>query len=140
MMIRFRRDRRQSERNGLDLPVQFRIYLPSRPDIASSFLPGQLHDFSNEGLALLTNAIHSDSLHAFHPIPTTAEQCLLEIKVPSQGEDLTLHGRVVWYDRNEEEHPFLFRVGIQLLDPTKDLRRQIETTIKEHVSATNPSM
>lgn len=140
MMIPFRRDRRQSERNGLALPVRFRIYLPSHPEIASPFLPGQLHNYSHEGLGLLTNAIHSNSLHAFHPIPTTSEQCLLEIKVPNQGEDLTLHGRVVWYDRNEEEHPFLFRVGIRLLDPTKDLRRQIETTIKEHVSAVNPSM
>ena len=138
MMIRFRRDRRQSGKNGLDLPVQFRIYLPSHPEIASSFLPGQLHNYSDEGLALLTNAIHSNSLHAFHPIPTTSEQCLLEIKVPSQGDDLTLHGRVVYYDRNEEEHPFLFRVGIQLVDPAKDLRRQIENSVKEHVSSENP--
>jgi hypothetical protein len=137
MMIRFRRDRRQSGRNGLDLPVQFRIYLPSHPEIASALLPGQLHDYSHEGLALLTNAIHSNSLHAFHPIPTANEQCLLEIKVPSQGDDLTLHGRVVWYDRNEEENPFLFRVGIQLVDPTKDLRRQIENSIKEHISSAN---
>lgn len=140
MMIRFRRERRQSGRDGLDLPVQFRIYLPSHPEIASSFLPGQLHNFSLEGLALLTNAIHSDSLHAFHPLPTTSEQCLLEIRIPNRGEDLTLHGRVVWYDRNDEENPFLFRVGIQLLDPTKELRRQIETSIKEHVSAANPSV
>lgn len=140
MMIPFRKDRRQSKRDRLNLPVRFRIFLPSHPEIASSFLPGQLENYSHEGLAMLTNAIHSNSLHAFHPIPTTSEQCLLEIKVPSQGDDLILQGRVVWYDRNEEGHPFLFRVGIQLIDPTKDLKRQIEDSIKEHVSSASVSI
>lgn len=134
MLARFRRERRQSRREGLDLPVQFRIYLPSSPDTASPLLPGQLHDFSHQGIALLTNAIHSDRFHVFHPMPTTSEQCLLEIRIPHRGEELTLHGKVIWYDRNTEENPFLFRLGIKLIDTGKELRRQIETSIREHVS------
>jgi Tfp pilus assembly protein PilZ len=139
-MMRFLRERRQSRRDGLDLPVQFRIYLPSCPETASSFLPGQINDFSQDGLALLTNAIQSDRFHIFHPTPTTSEQCLLEIRIPNHGEDLTLRGKVIWYDRNAEEAPFMFRVGIQILDHTKDLRRQIEASIREHESTADPLM
>jgi hypothetical protein len=140
MMMRFIRERRQSRRDGLDLPVQFRIYLPSCPDTASSFLPGQISDFSQHGLALLTNAIQSDRFHIFHPTPTTSEQCLLEIRIPNRGEDLSLHGKVVWYDRNAEEAAFMFRVGIELLDHTKDQRKQLEASIREHESAADPLM
>lgn len=134
MLGRFLRERRQSRREGLDLPVHFRIYLPSSPDTASPLLPGQLQDFSHQGIALLTNSIHSDRLHVFHPMPTTSEQCLLEIRIPCRGEELTLHGKVIWYDRNTEENPFLFRVGIKLLDNAKELRKQIEASLREHVS------
>ncbi len=138
MKIPFIRERRRSERAGLDLPVEFRIYLPSCPEIASSFLSGRLHDVSQEGLALLTNAIHSHSLHMFHPTATTSEQCLLEIRVPDGNQDLTLHGRVVWYDTIDAEGPYLFQVGIKLLDHPKGLRKQIETSIREHPSASQP--
>jgi hypothetical protein len=138
MMMRFLRERRESRRQGLDLPVQFRIYLPSCPETASSFLPGQINDFSQHGLALLTNAIQSDRFHIFHPTPTTSEQCLLEIRISNLGEDLSFHGKVVWYDRNAEDAPFLFRVGIQLLDHSKDLRKQIEASIREHESPADP--
>jgi hypothetical protein len=134
MLTRFRKERRRSLREGLDLPVRFRIYLPSSPDSSSPLLPGQLDNYSSQGIALLANAIHSDRLHIFHPMPTTSEQCLLEIRIPRQGEELTVHGKVIWYDRNTEENPFLFRVGIELLDHAKALRKQIETTIRDHVS------
>jgi len=135
MVLRFIRERRQSRREKLDLPVQFRIYLPSCPESPSPFLPGRVDDFSQHGLALLTNAIRSNRLHIFHPMPTTSEQCLLEIRVPNRGEDLSLHGKVVWYDRNPEEAAFMFRGGIKLLDHTKDLRRLIEASTEEHDSA-----
>ena len=115
----------------MDLPVSFRIYLPSCPEIASSFLAARLLDVSQEGLALLTSTIHSHSLHMFHPTATSAEQCLLEIRIPNGGEDLTLHGRVVWYDRIETESPFIFQVGIEVLDHPRDLRKQIETSFQQ---------
>jgi len=136
MKIWFRRERRKSGRIGLNLPVEFRIYLPSCPEIASRFLSGQLHDFSQDGLALFTNVIHANSLHMFHPTAITSEQCLLEIRIPSGDQGLTLHGRVVWYDQIDGESPFLFQVGIKLLEhPTKDLRTQIESSVREHRTA-----
>ena len=138
MMIRFGRERRRSRRSGLALPVQFRIYAASSPETASPFLPGQLHDFSRDGVALDTNVIQSERLHVFHPSPITSEQCLLEIRVPHSGEDLSVHGKVVWYDQNGEENPFLFRMGIQILDATRDLRRQIESSISQFESAAAP--
>ena len=136
--MRFIKERRQSRRGELQVPVQFRIYLPSSPETASSFLPGQISDLSQHGLALLTNAIQSDRFHIFHPMPTTSEQCLLEIRIPNRGEDLSLHGKVIWYDRNAEEATFMFRVGIQLVDHTRELRKQIEASIKEHESGSDP--
>jgi len=134
MLARFLKERRQSRREAFDLPVQFRIYLPSSPDMASPLLPGQLQDLSNQGISLLTNAIHSGRFHVFHSMPTTSEQCLLEIRIPCRGEELTLHGKVIWYDRNTEENPFLFRLGIKLIENAKELRKQIETSVREHVS------
>lgn len=116
----------------MDLPVEFRIYLPSCPEIASSFLSGRIYDHSQDGVALLTHTIHANSLHMFHPTTITAEQCLLEIRIPNGDKGLTLHGRVIWYDRIDEQGPFLFRVGIQLLEQPKDLRRQLETSVREH--------
>lgn len=71
----------------------------------------------------------------FHPTTTTSEQCLLEIQIPCPDQDLTLRGKVVWYDRIDEQGPFLFRVGIQLLEHPKDLRRQIESSAREHQAA-----
>jgi len=135
MKFRFRRERRKSGRVGLNLPVEFRIYLPSCPEIASRFLSGQLHDFSQEGLALFTNVIHSNSLHMFHPTAITSEQCLLEIRIPTGAQALTLHGRVIWYDRIDEQGPFLFHVGVRLLEHPKDLKTQIETSVREHRTA-----
>jgi hypothetical protein len=137
MKFRFRRERRRSGRSGLDLPVTYRIYLPSCPEIASSFLPARLYDVSQEGLALLTNTIHSHSLHMFHPTATSAEQCLLEIRIPNGTQDLTLNGRVVWYDRIETEGPFVFQVGIEVLYHPNDLRKKIETSIREYPDLTN---
>jgi hypothetical protein len=123
----------------LDLPVSFRIYLPSCPEIASSFLVARLHDISHEGLALLTSTIHSHSLHMFHPTATSAEQCLLEIRIPNGDRDLTLHGRVIWYDRIDTDGPFIFQVGIEVLDHPKDLRRQIELSIRDHSAGSQVS-
>ncbi len=111
MKIRFRRERRRSVRSGLDLPVTYRIYLPSCPEIASSFLSARLYDVSQGGVALLTDAIHSHSLHMFHPTAVSDEQCLLEIRIPTGNQDLTLNGRVVWYDRIETEGPLSFKWG-----------------------------
>ena len=124
----------------MDLPVSFRIYLPSCPEIASSFLAARLLDVSQEGLALLTSTIHSHSLHMFHPTATSAEQCLLEIRIPNGGGDLTLHGRVVWYDRIETDGPFIFQVGIEVLDRPGDLRKQLETSIRDHPAASQASV
>lgn len=122
----------------MDLPVAFRIYLPSCPEVTSSPLSGRLYDYSHQGMALLTNTILSNSLHIFHPNTITSEQCLLEIRVPDGGEGVTLHGRVVWYDRIDEESPFLFRVGIQLLEVPRDLRRQLESTLREQRIGADP--
>jgi hypothetical protein len=140
MRFPFRKERRRLGRAALDLPVEFRIYLPSHPEINSNFLPGQLHDFSQEGLALLTNAIHASSLHMFHPTPIASEQCLLEIRIPGQEQVLTLHGRVVWYDRIDEDGPFSFRVGVELLEQPKDLKRRIEISAREHRGAAESVM
>ena len=138
MKFRFKRERRRSGRSGLDHPVTYRIYLPSCPEIASSFLSARLIDVSQGGLALLTDAIHSHSLHMFHPTATSAEQCLLEIRIPNGSQDRTLHGRVVWYDRIETEGPYIFQVGIEVLDHPKDLRKEIETSIREHPPDSQP--
>ncbi len=122
-------DRRRFKRHRLELPIKFRIYLPSRPDSSSTFLSAQIYDLSQSGMRLLTNVVQSGALHIFHPDPTTPEQSHLEIEIPDGDQTLTLTGRVVWYDRNTEDHPYSFRAGVEFLDIGPDDRKRIQSLI-----------
>lgn len=125
-------DRRRSKRYRLELPIQFRIYLPSRPDVSSAFLSARLYDLSQSGMRLLTDSVQSGSLHIFHPDLTATEQSRLEIELPDNEQTLTLVGRVVWYDSNAEEHPYAFRVGVEFVDPTPEDQKRILSLIQRH--------
>lgn len=125
------RERRRVARDRVDLTVQFCIYLPSCPDIASPFIPATAYDLSEDGISLLTDRIDSDGLHILHPNTTTLEQCFLKIEIPHGDQPLTLKGKAVWYDRNSEGHPFVFRVGVRLLDLNQNLRAKIRALARE---------
>jgi c-di-GMP-binding flagellar brake protein YcgR len=128
-------DRRRFKRHRLELPIQFRIYLPSRPDTSSQFLSAQIHDLSLSGMRLLTNTVQSGTLHIFHPDLTASEQAELEIEVPDGDQTLTLTGRVAWYDHNAEGHPYSFRAGVEFLDLAPEDRMRIQSLIKREQSA-----
>lgn len=132
-------DRRRSKRHHLELPVKFRIYLPSRPDRSSTFHSAQLHDLSQGGMQLMTNIVQSGSLHIFHPDLTASEQARLEIEIPDGEQTLTLIGRVVWYDRNTEEHPYSFRAGVEFVDIGSEDRMKIQSLIKREPSTPSPA-
>ncbi len=132
-------DRRRFKRHRLELPIKFRIYLPSRPDTGSAFLSAQLHDLSQSGMRLMTNVVQSGPLHIFHPDPTASEQSLLEFEVPDGERTLTLTGRVVWYDRNTEEHPYSFRAGVEFVDLGAEDQKRIQSLIKRAQSTPLPS-
>ncbi len=121
------------------MPIKFRIYLPSRPDTGSAFLSAQLHDLSQSGMRLMTNVVQSGPLHIFHPDPTASEQSLLEFEVPDGERTLTLTGRVVWYDRNTEEHPYSFRAGVEFVDLGAEDQKRIQSLIKRAQSTPLPS-
>ena len=126
-------DRRRFKRYQLELPVKFRIYLPSRPDVSSTFHSAQLHDISQSGMRFLTNVVQSGDLHIFHPDMTASEQSHLEIEVPDGEQTLTLTGKVVWYDRNTEEHPYSFRVGVEFVDTPSEDQERIQSLIKREL-------
>jgi c-di-GMP-binding flagellar brake protein YcgR len=132
-------DRRRFKRHQLELPIKFRIYLPSRPDTSSTFLSAQLNDLSQTGMRIMTNIVQSGSLHIFHPDPTTPEQAHLEIEVPDGEQTLTLIGRVVWYDQNTEEHPYSFRAGIAFVDIGSEDQKRIQSLIKREQSTPSPA-
>ena len=131
-------DRRRFKRHQLELPIKFRIYLPSRPDTSSTFLSAQLHDLSQSGMRLMTNIVQSGSLHIFHPDLTASEQSYLEIEVPDAEQTLTLIGRVVWYDQNTEEHPYSFRAGVEFVDIGSEDRKRIQSLINRAQSTPPP--
>jgi hypothetical protein len=121
------------------LPIKFRIYLPSRPDKSSTFLSAQLHNLSQSGMQLMTNIVQSGSLHIFHPDLTASEQAHLEIEIPEGAQTLTLIGRVVWYDRNTEEHPYSFRAGVEFVDIGSEGRMRIQSLIRREQSTPSPA-
>ncbi len=128
------KDRRKAKRFLVDLPIRFRIYPPSRPDNISGTLDAHLFDLSEQGMRIFSNHVRSDNLHILSPNLTTSEQCLLQIEVPHEKESLTLHGRVVWYDRNAEQNPYSFQIGIEFINFTADTKEKLKALI-QHSSA-----
>jgi c-di-GMP-binding flagellar brake protein YcgR len=123
----------------LELPIEYRIYVPSRPEATSPFLSAQLCDLSESGMGLLTNVVQKGKLHIFHPDPATSEQCHLEIRIPDREQTLTLIGRAVWYDRNPEGNPYTFRLGIAFVDISAEDRRRIQSLIHRQLALKPPS-
>jgi len=125
--------RRGYRRKGLNLPVQFTLYFPSRPEVASSTITAQLADLSEQGMCLMTDSICYKDLHILLPSASTSEQCQLEIKILDEDNAFTVHGKAVWYDRNTSDAPFIFKAGIEFLNLTGDNKKQIHFLMKNRV-------
>lgn len=123
----------------MDLPVQYCLYLPSRPEDPTTSLAAKIHDLSENGVGLLTNTMECEGLHFMAPDPQTSEQSRLEIRIPFGEEPLTLKGRAIWYIRNPENHPYHFRVGIEFFDLSRELREKVRTFINIYLSAMESS-
>lgn len=131
------KERRRSKRYQLVFPVRFRIYLPSRPETKSPYLPAQIHDLSENGMRFHTDTVQSEGLHILHPNTVVPEQCLLEIEITGTEKAFTVHGKVVWYDKTPAESPHAFQVGIEFVDIDRDMKKQIQQTIREQLAATS---
>jgi c-di-GMP-binding flagellar brake protein YcgR len=130
-----KKERRRSKRYRIDRPVRFRMRLPSRPEDPSPELPAQLYDISEHGLGLLSDTIQWEDLHMIDPNMQTSEKCILEVEIPYDEEPLWLRGKAVWYIRHPEGIPYVFRVGVEFIDLTSELRRTIKNLIDLHVTA-----
>lgn len=122
-------NRRRAKRCRIDVPARFRIYLPSHPELTTTYLPAQVFDLSKLGIGLLAESVECGGLHIMHPWPAASEQCVLEIKILCEEMPLTLQGKAVWYSQQEDEPPFGFRIGIELLDLTAEQRDRIRELI-----------
>lgn len=124
-------ERRRSERHRLDLPVRFRLSLPSRPeDSRTPFFPARLYDISRHGVSFLTDTVEHQGLHFFHPTVPFSEQCTLEVELPGADQPLLLQGRVVWYDKAEPGSPCAFRAGIEWINPPPHLAKDIKALLR----------
>ncbi len=74
-----------------------------------------------------------------HPWTATSEQCLLEIRLLCGENPLTLQGKAVWYAQQEEKRPFGFRIGIELLDLTAEVKARIRELIDLKAGGKEPS-
>jgi len=124
------KDRRRSKRYRMNMPARFRIYVPSRPENSSTEIPAQVIDLSRTGIGLLADSVENAGLHIMHPWPATSEQCLLEIQVVYGKTPLTLQGKAAWYSQHEDKKPFGFRIGIELLYLTVELKERIRELIE----------
>jgi hypothetical protein len=123
------KDRRRAKRHRVDMPARFRIYLPSQPEHSSAEISAQVIDLSRMGVGLLADSVENGGLHIMHPWPATSEQCLLEIQVLCGKTPVTLQGKAAWYSQHEDKKPFRFRIGIELLDLTVELKERIRELI-----------
>lgn len=123
------KDRRRAKRYRMDVPARFRIYLPSCPEHSSAHIAARVFDLSKMGIGLLTDTVECEGLHIMHPWPATSEQCLLEIKILAGQTPLTLQGKAAWYSQQEDKRPFGFRVGIELMDLTAEMKERIRELI-----------
>ena len=121
------KERRRSERHRMDLPVRFRLYVPSQPERGTLLIPAQLYDISEHGVGLLAGRMEYDGLHLTTPDRHSWEQCLLEIEIPFGKEPLRVHGKAVWYVPNPGAQTLAFRVGIEFVEVTADLRARIRS-------------
>jgi len=124
------KERRRTKRFRLDLLTRFRIIPPSHPDKASSFLAAQIYDLSEGGMRILTNTVHAEGLHIFHATVSPPEQCILEIRIVDLDPPLTIHGKVVWYDKMEQDPSYEFQIGLEFVNLTKDQQETIRTILK----------
>jgi hypothetical protein len=122
-------NRRRAKRYRVDMPARFRIHLPSHPELSSTYLAAQVFDLSKLGVGLLADTVECGGLHIMHPWPGASEQCQLEIKILCGDAPLTVQGKAVWYSQQEDEESFAFRIGIELIDLTPELRERIRNLI-----------
>jgi hypothetical protein len=119
------KERRRSKRYRVELPIQFRVFLRSRPEISTSFHPARLFDISEHGLGMLIQTIRFDGLHITKLDAKTSEECLLEIQIPFDPEPLVLKGRMIWYIQTPEYDPYILRVGVSLVDMSPDQKKKL---------------
>ena len=122
-------NRRRAKRYRMDMPARFRIHLPSHPELSTTYLTAQVFDLSKLGIGLLADSVECGGLHIMHPWPGASEQCQMEIKIQCGDAPLTLQGKAVWYSQQEDEQPFCFRIGVELMDLTPELRERIRDLI-----------
>jgi hypothetical protein len=134
------KDRRRAKRHRTELPARFRIYLPSCPERSSVDIPAQIIDLSRTGIGLLADSVEDGGMHIMHPWPATSEQCLLEIKILVGETPLILHGKAAWYAQHKEKKPFGFRIGVELLHLTAELKDSIRELIALKAGGKNVSL
>lgn len=119
------KDRRRSRRYRVELPIEFRVYMRSRPEVTTRFHPARLFDISEHGVGMLVQTIRFEGLHITRLDAKASEECLLEIRIPFDPEPLVLTGKMVWYIQTPEFHPYVLRVGVSLLDMGLDRKRRL---------------
>lgn len=117
-------ERRRSKRYRVDLPVEFRVFMRSRPDAATGFHPGRLYDVSEHGVGMLVKSVQFEGLTVPRLDATTSEDCLLEIRVPFHPAPLSLKGRMIWYIQTPQYDPYVLRVGVSLLEMSPEQKKR----------------
>ena len=134
------KERRFAKRHRMDVPARLRIFPPSEPEQPSAAIRAQVVDLSRTGIGLLAESVESGGLHIMHPWTATSEQCLLEIQVLCGENPLTLQGKAVWYAQQEERKPFGFRIGIELLNLTAEVKARIRDLVDLKAGGKAPSL
>lgn len=129
-------ERRRAPRTRVDLPARFRIRLPGPQGHAAAPIPSRVYDLSESGVRLFADQVQADGLHVLHPDIPTSEHCLLEVEILGSQSTLQLQGRVVWYDRTPPGNPFAFQMGVEFLNVTRDLKKELQKIMR--LAASSP--
>jgi len=123
-------ERRRSKRYRVELPIQFRVYVRSRPEVTTRFHPARLFDISEHGVGMLVQTIRFEGLPVTRLDAKASEDCLMEVRIPFDPEPLVLTGKMVWYVQTPEFHPYVLRVGVSLLNMGLDRKRKLLSFIQ----------
>jgi c-di-GMP-binding flagellar brake protein YcgR len=123
------KDRRRSKRYRVDLPIKFRVYLRSRPEMTTDQISARLFDISEHGVGMLIKTLQFDTIHITKLDAQTSEECLLEIWIPFDPDPVVLKGKMVWYIQTPEHQPFVLRVGVSLMDQSPARTRKLKSFI-----------
>ena len=130
-------DNRQFKRLKIPIKTKFRIIAGENPTETSTESRGIINNISLNGLCLEAGLVQIGGFHISHDSSMTKKNRLrLKLQLPQKesksSDTINVLGEVVWYDKTDlnSQHPY--RIGVQILEISKEDKSKLETLINNN--------